>query len=243
MKHGSIALVGSGEYTNAMYELDKSLISSAHKRGKSGPFIQIPTAAGQESEERIFYWRDLGRAHAEKIGIESKFLDIRTREDAMNAEWLEEIKGASLIYFSGGNPSYLANTFRDTPIWTAICKEFFEGSSLAGCSAGAMFMGSAIPQFRLPFGKASSGLGLIPKLMVLPHYDRYFGRIPSPARSFIERSHDEAYVVGIDENTALHMDEEGWKHYGTGRILQLSEEPKIVTDSQGARLNLPLKIS
>ena len=67
---GSIALVGSGEYLPAMVELEKTLIDDAIACGKKPTFVQIPTAAGQESDDRLDYWRALGKAQAERLGVE-----------------------------------------------------------------------------------------------------------------------------------------------------------------------------
>ena len=46
---GSLALVGSGEYLPAMAEFEKSLIGDGVANGHRPRYIQIPTAAGQES--------------------------------------------------------------------------------------------------------------------------------------------------------------------------------------------------
>ena len=66
--NGSLALVGSGEYLPQMAEFEKSLIDDGVKNGKKPIYIQIPTAAGRESESRLNHWRDLGREQAENRG-------------------------------------------------------------------------------------------------------------------------------------------------------------------------------
>ena len=53
---GSLALVGSGEFLPIMADFEKSLIDDGIKNGKEKRYVQIPTAAGQESDE-------IGRAH------------------------------------------------------------------------------------------------------------------------------------------------------------------------------------
>ena len=53
--NGSLALVGSGEYLPAMAAFEKSLIDDGVKNGKQPTYIQIPTAAGRESEQRLNY--------------------------------------------------------------------------------------------------------------------------------------------------------------------------------------------
>ena len=102
---GQLALVGSGEYTAAMTDVEAELIEAGMKFGKREGFIQFATAAGQESKSSIEYWRELGREQAERIGVKCKFISVLNREDAMNTEYLDSIRGASLIYFSGGDRS------------------------------------------------------------------------------------------------------------------------------------------
>ena len=241
MKHGALALVGSGEYTEPMIDLETKLIELGKSRGKHGGFVQIATAAGQESEERIDYWKKLGEAQAEKIGVEPKFVDIRNRADA-EKDWSVLIANASLIYFSGGNPHYLAESIRGTVVWNLIVKEFMTGTSLAGCSAGAMFMGTRIPSFRGPLGKEIEGVNLIPRLSIFPHYDRYFGRLPKPVRHLVERETKDSYKIGIDENTALVLSDGKWSHYGIGRVIQLSESPEVITTQSNQQIQIPLEI-
>src|SRR6476660_1577021 len=115
-----------------MLEVEKALIA-----GRAPRYVQIPTAASAESEKRIQYWIDLGRAQAERLGVTAVPLDVRSREDAADPAIVEQVAGAGLIYLSGGNPTLLARTLRDTPLWSAIVTAWEGGAALAGCSAGA----------------------------------------------------------------------------------------------------------
>lgn len=76
---GTIALVGSGEYLPAMADFEKSLIEDGERNQKAPIFVQIPTAAGRESRDRILYWQELGRTQAALIGVEQVFLPIFDR--------------------------------------------------------------------------------------------------------------------------------------------------------------------
>jgi len=82
--NGSLALVGSGEYLPAMAEFEKSLLEDGIKNGKENIYIQIPTAAAQESDSRLEYWRDLGQKQAQAIGAKPLFLPIYTRDLGSN---------------------------------------------------------------------------------------------------------------------------------------------------------------
>ena len=169
--NGSLALVGSGEYLPAMVVLEKSLIDDAVANGKTPTYIQIPTAAGRESAEKLDYWKELGEAQAERIGVQSIHLPIYTREDAFKQENIDAIDNSALMYLSGGDPHHLAATLIDTPVWSAIVSNWQSGASLAGCSAGAMVLSSHIPNFRVLKSSPTVGLNLLPEIRVIPHFN------------------------------------------------------------------------
>ena len=106
-----------------------------------------PTAAGQESRERLEYWEAIGAEQARRIGAVQNFLPIFKREDAFKTEFISKVKDAGLIYFSGGDPGYLATALHATPLWEEIEINWKKGAALAGCSAGAMALSSDVPNF------------------------------------------------------------------------------------------------
>ena len=81
MAVGNLALVGSGEYTPAMLDLESKLIESGRRNNKNNVYVQFATAAGLESKESIEYWRTLGAEQAQRIGVEQKFIEVFNRED------------------------------------------------------------------------------------------------------------------------------------------------------------------
>ena len=220
-KSGRIALVGSGEYLPVMQEFEESLLSA----GPSHKYVQLATAAGQESANRLDYWERIGREQCERIGAQQIFLPVFTREDAMNELLAKEIDGAGLIYLSGGDPHYLAQTLFDTPVWRAIEANWRAGSSLAGCSAGAMAMGPDIPNFRKMRSEGSQGLGLIPNIRTIPHYDKFFKWIPDSAAELFLKAPPGISIVGIDEETAIYSDDvENWTVHGVASAHVLSKD-------------------
>ena len=213
--HGALALVGSGEYLVQMQEIESDLLHRGISRGKSNTYIQIPTGAGQESADRIEFWRERGAAQAKRIGAECRFLPILKREDAFNETYIHEVTNAGLIYFSGGDPGYITEVFEGTPLWEKVKSEFFSGASLAGCSAGAMAFGSKIVGIRK--SHAQSGLGLIPEIEVIPHYDKFLGWVPDRIASIALRSDKGTYLLGIDEDTALVLTDT-WQVQGRSKV-------------------------
>jgi cyanophycinase-like exopeptidase len=202
-KPGRIALVGSGEYLPVMAEFEGSLLT----HGPSNRYIQIPTAAGRESESRLAYWKEIGRTQAERLGAEQIFLPIFNRDDAMREDIAAQIDGAGLIYLSGGDPHYLAESLFGTTVGAAIERNWRAGSSLAGCSAGAMALGPDIPNFRKMKSEGSIGLGLLAQIRVIPHYDKFFGWIPDSAAALFLKAPPHVSVIGIDEETAIWSDD------------------------------------
>lgn len=224
---GSIALVGSGEYLPEMAELERSLIEDGVRQGKDPLFVQIPTAAGQESLERLKYWEQLGKSQADALGVEQVFLPIFDRDHTQEAKYVDLISRGALIYMSGGDPHHLAKTVADTPIATAIKESWESGSSLAGCSAGAMVMSSYVPHLRLSRQEPTPGFNLIPGIRIIPHFDKFFRWIPESAAQRLLQVADDEVLLGIDELTALvrRGNEQNWAVRGSAEVHLLKGLP------------------
>ena len=173
---GTIALVGSGEWLPVMLDVERELLDN-----QNPVYVQLSTAAGQESPARLEHWKNLAQIQAKTLSVESRWLPVFDQDSANNPEFVEKIKGAGLIYLSGGDPTYLAETLRDSLVWNAIVNEWQNGASLAGCSAGAMALTTWVPKMRIKIGKNNEdvkGLGLLPNIRVIPHFDRMLGWNP-----------------------------------------------------------------
>jgi cyanophycinase-like exopeptidase len=217
--NGLVALVGSGEYLPVMQEFEAMLLEA----GPSKKYVQLATAAGRESDSRLQHWRELGKAQADRVGAEQIFLPVFNREDAMREDFASQIDGAGLIYLSGGDPHYLAETLMDTPVYEAIIRNWKAGSSLAGCSAGAMAMGPEIPHFRKLKEVGSPGFNLIPHIRTIPHYNKFFKWIPDAAVQIFLKAPAGITIVGIDEDTAMFTrDLQSWEITGTASVHILS---------------------
>jgi cyanophycinase len=212
---GAIALVGSGEYSVQMQELETQLLHRAISRGKRNTFVQIPTASSHEGDGSREKWKRLGQEQSDRIGSECIYLPIHEREDAFNPDFVDAIKDAGLIYFSGGDPHRVAQILNGSPLWNEIVAEWKTGTSLAGCSAGAMAFGGTIMGIRK--SHHSEGLGLLTGIEVIPHYDKMLGWLPDRVTAFIANTFSDATLLGIDENTALvHTD--AWRKFGRGDV-------------------------
>ena len=180
-----------------MQEVEASLIAD-----RNPIYVQIPTAAAPEGERSLSRWIELGKAQANRIGVTAVSVVAHDRNDAQDPRIAELVRDAGLIYLSGGNPTFLANTLRDTLLWQEIETAWRNGAALAGCSAGAMALADHIPALRLPTHSATHGVGLLPHLRVLPHFDQMFARLPDFLTRFMKVP-DGVSIVGIDEETAI----------------------------------------
>jgi cyanophycinase-like exopeptidase len=238
--NGSLALVGSGEYLPAMAEFEKSLVQDGVKNGKEARYVQIPTAAGRESADRLEYWKQLGLTQAKAIGVEATYLPIYTREDAFNQKYVDAVANSALMYMSGGDPHHLAEVLIDTPLWSAIVENWKTGASLAGCSAGAMVLSAHIPNFRLLKKTATQGLNLLPEIRVIPHFNKFFKWIPESAAKVLLHVPDNSILIGVDEMTAIvkRSGDTEWVVFGEAKVHVLKGLP----DQQlhdGERIKLP----
>jgi cyanophycinase len=204
---GALALVGSGEYTAAMETTDQHLLATlggpAHAR-----VALIPTASALE-EGQPQRWNAMGAVHFTRLGAQQTApLALLTPADADDAELLRALEQQNFFYFSGGNPAYLVATFDGTRAWATIRSRWLAGAVVAGCSAGAMMLGAALPNLRELRGggppRWERGLELVSGIAVLPHFDRlrlWLGE--ARLAELIAAAPPAITVVGIDEDTAL----------------------------------------
>jgi cyanophycinase-like exopeptidase len=152
--------------------------------------------------------------------VEPHFLPIFNRNDAHNPEFVNLINNSALMYMSGGDPHYLAETLIDTPVWKAIENNWRTGASLAGCSAGAMAMSAHIPNFRFTKREPTPGLNLLPTIRVIPHFNKFFRWIPDSAAKVLMHAPENTILIGIDELTALvkRSGEENWLVHGEAKV-------------------------
>jgi cyanophycinase len=195
---GQLALVGSGEYLPQMTDIEASLFE-----GRPPRYVQLATAAVPDGPDVVAKWHRLGEAQAQRLGVEAIVLPVNDRDDANNEALADQVAGAGLIYLSGGNPGYLADTLRDTLVWKAIETAWRAGASLAGCSAGAMALTSWIPSLRHPRQGGVDGLGLLPHIRVIPHFDAFAALIPDLVTRFLLPHESSIVLIGIDEDTAI----------------------------------------
>ncbi len=231
---GPLALVGSGEYLPQMADLEAGLLE-----GRPPRYVQLATAAVPDGPSVVEYWHDLGTAQAKRLGVVPVILAVNDRSDADDEVFAAQVAGAGLIYLSGGNPGYLADTLRGTAVWRAIVDAWRAGAALAGCSAGAMAMTSWVPSLRHPQKGGTDGLALLPHMRVIPHFDAFAARMPDLVTRFLLPHDPLVTVVGIDEDTALVGGPVDWTVQGQRSVWLLTRNGREELPA-GTRLTTPV---
>ena len=222
MTPGPIALVGSGEYLQVMAEVERGLIA-----GRAPRYVQLATAAAPEGDSSLARWHRIGREQAERLGVEQIVVDVRSREDAQSGVFADLVAGAGLVYLSGGNPAYLAETLRDTLVWQAVLDAHKAGAAIAGCSAGAMAMSDWAPRMREIRSEHPTGLGLVDHVRVIPHFDKMLAWVPDMLRNALLRLPEGTTLLGIDEDTALVGGPHEWEVQGRQSVWVLGDGSRV----------------
>jgi cyanophycinase-like exopeptidase len=219
---GPLALFGSGEYLPVMQHIEAALIA-----GRPARYVQIPTAAAPEGPEVLARWQRLGEEQARRMGVEAVPVLIRDRTDADDPAVVEQIRGAGLVYMSGGNPAHLAGVLRGSRAWEAILGEWRAGAALAGCSAGAMAMADRVPHVRALHKPFDPGLALLPHIRVIPHFDKMLGWAPDLVTRALLHAPEGVALLGIDEETALVGGPEEWVVQGRQSVWSLGHGARV----------------
>ncbi len=220
MTRGPLVLCGSGEFTPAMADADRAILTEIGPRRVRVAIV--PTAAGLEDTPKS--WIAMGTAHFAELGADAAGVMVLNRADAEDPRHSDSIANADWIYFSGGKPGYVVETLAGTPFWSNVVARHRAGAVLAGASAGAMMLGSRT--FHFPDGVDETGLprrvavrdalGLLPGILVAPHFDA----VPAALwRTWSQVWPEQHRILGIDEDTAIVERGGGWDVVGKGRAV------------------------
>ncbi|HEV8572510.1 MAG TPA: Type 1 glutamine amidotransferase-like domain-containing protein [Actinomycetota bacterium] len=216
----TLGLLGSGEFLPWAEEVDVALIEAAGSG--TDRVLVAPTASSPEGQEVFDRWATMGLDHYRRIGAAPEVLPLRSSEDAARSEVVDRLDGAALVFFSGGNPAYLAGVLRGTPFleWLLGSVEVGE-TSLGGCSAGASVLGVRVPDPRSRVMSAdiwSDGLGFLP-VMISAHWDTLDRWAPGIRKFVLDSVPDGLPHVAIEELTAAVGDGRSFRVMGTGDVL------------------------
>lgn len=226
--NGLIALLGSGEYLPVMDEVDAYLLSNCGANGHKPRVVCLPTAAGQEGDASVNRWSQMGVDHFTRLGADVRAVPVTDAESANEPDHASAVEEADVVYFSGGNPIYLHQTMKDSLVWKSVQKVWQRGGVYAGCSAGAMILGSEVPDFRAMGLRSISVFGIVPAAFIIPHFDA-FPMIWKPLLFALrKRLRNGERLLGIDEDTAvIGTLNEGWTVMGKSRAHLFTKDSEV----------------
>jgi cyanophycinase len=217
--NGLIALLGSGEYLPVMDDVDKYILSHSTANGNKPCVVCLPTAAGREGYESVNRWSRMGTEHFARLNANVQAVPIIDKDSANDVRWDPVLENADLIYFSGGDPGYLLQTMKGSRAWHAAQNAWSRGAAFAGCSAGAMILGTRIPDIRKVGLASIPGFGIVPATYIVPHFDAIPAIWKSVIAAIRNRLKKGEVLLGIDEDTALVGKLEGtWKVMGKSKV-------------------------
>lgn len=172
--------------------------------GKSARIEVITTASMIPYEVGENYLNAFGRIGCTNIGL----MHIRTRQDAMNDEFVERVRHCDAVMFSGGNQLRLSATDGGTEFLTILKKRYWEEDFvIAGTSAGAMAMsntmiyeGNATRAHLKGEVKITTGLGFLNSVIIDSHFEKRgrFGRLAQAVAT-----NPSCIGVGLGEDTGM----------------------------------------
>jgi cyanophycinase len=246
LKRGRLILVGSGEFTPAMDDLDREVLAGL---ARPRPRVAIvPTASGLEDTPDS--WAELGKTHFSALGADVVPVMVLRRDDARERRWIDALHDVDWVYFSGGRPQHAINVLAGTPFWDEVLRRHRSGAILAGSSAGAMMLGekSYAPDDFDAAGfpqrvSIRDGLGVLGGHFVVPHFDLLSQLPPARVQAWIAAWPAGLRGIGIDEDTAVVEGASEWTVRGRGRAVLMTSFDRQEVHPNGARFDsIPIHI-
>ena len=153
-------------------------------------------------------------------------MNIRNREDTLKPDYIERIKEADAVMFTGGNQMRLTATFGGTEIYKILQDryKYEDGFLIAGTSAGAMAMsntmiyeGNAANAHLKGAVKVTTGLAFMGDVIFDSHFDKRgrFGRLAQAVAT-----NPSCIGLGLGEDTGLLITEgNNMEAIGSGMII------------------------
>jgi cyanophycinase-like exopeptidase len=266
---GPIGLHGGGEYLAGDERFLDALLEVAAKaavarddgdvtghamgsaEGASGPavasrplrIVLIPTAAARGRPDltaatgRAAFER---RASAGDHGpVEVTVARVVDPASAADPSITDRIRAADLVHLPGGDPDLIPAILGGSAAFSALEAAWRAGAVIAGASAGAM----ALAEWTWTQNGGVRGLGLVPGLAVVPHYDDV--RRTRWQATLDELAPGALGYLGLDERTGVIAEPNGaaertWRIVGQGAAHWFARgAPTAVTGRHGELLHLP----
>lgn len=210
--------------------------------GDDAKIAILPTASGL---------RDAGQRYQsifEEFGAEaSTVIQVRSRDEAFNPEYVEALRKSTGIFMTGGNQVRIAAILGGSDVGRALRDAHRSGVVVAGTSAGASVMTGVMVAGgdygrtpRANLARMAPGLGLIESAII----DQHFRERDRVARLVTMVSYNPGLLgLGIDEDTAALINADGCiEVLGAGTVLFVDGQ-NMVSNVHSRRGGTPLNIT
>jgi cyanophycinase len=201
---GKLIIIGGAEDKEGECEILKKVVEMS---GEDNSRIVVMTTATEQPKEVGALYRRIFK----KLGVRDiDILNINSRCDASNEEYIEPIRNATCIFFSGGDQLRITSLLGGTAACNSLYDAVNRGVLLVGTSAGASAMSSNMivegldddaPKYCTL--KMAPGLGILEEVIIDQHFAQR-GRIGRLLSGVAQNPH--MLGVGIDEDTAIIVD-------------------------------------
>ena len=239
---------GNGE--NERYTLEyiqRGILSRVLREsgGIDATIIVIQTASSIPVEVSENYLDAFNKLGSKNVHI----MDIRSREEAENPDFLDLMRKANCVMFSGGDQSKIVKYIGGT-LLEKIIKDKYENEEfvIAGTSAGAMCMseemitgGGVQEAFTKGAVTMGRGMGFIPNFIIDSHFIRRgrFGRLAEAVARFPLK-----IGIGLAEDTGLVIkNRNNCEVIGSGMVILFDPRRLIHNNREAVPEGSPMSIT
>jgi hypothetical protein len=237
-----LAIMGSGETAPTMVTPHREIAARLGDPPPRAVLLDTPYGFQENSAEitqrAIEYFAQRVQLTVEAAGFPGPLAaDPTQRTPLAEASALSRLRTAGFVFAGPGSPSYALSVWRGSPIPEALATKLAEGGAVVFASAAALTLGSfSIPVYEIyKVGQPVhwlDGLDLLRAVgfegscVVIPHYDNAEGGTHDTRFCYLGERRlaamerllpDDAWVLGIDEHTALIVDLDARTAVLTGR--------------------------
>ena len=199
--------IGGGALPETMYKEFRKLT------GPDAKLVVIPTASNRDVDvEKIQeLWQSRG---FQEVSI----LHTNDRKVASSTEFVEPLRTATAVWFSGGSQQRIAEAYIGTPVEKELYQLLQRGGVIGGSSAGATIQTRIMIRGGDSQPKISTGLDLLPGAII----DQHFLKRNRLSRLIAAiRTHPGLIGFGIDEGTAIVIYDNECRIVGRSYVLRI----------------------
>jgi len=210
---GKLLIIG-GAASDIFYEKFMELVG-----GAGAPIVVIPTAITSDplsGEDLERFKKSFLNRGFRNVTV----LHTRDREEANDEEFVEPIRKARGVWFSGGRQWRHADSYLNTLTHEAFFELLNRGGVIAGSSAGATIQGSYLARGdtrknTIMMGDHEQGLGFITHVAIDQHL---FARNRQFDMFEILENRPELLGIGLDEDTGIVVEGDQFTVFGNSYV-------------------------